>query len=286
MTNDKNKRRALKLTFSFILFALTFLSACRATPTPAPRVNFRIGSADSTQYLAREVADAYRRAHPTTTFQFFTTNSTAALRQIPFENYDFAFIERNPRADELDRAHATALELGRDGVFVVVNPNNPLQNISRADLKKIFTGDTGQWSQLGIAPPGGQDVIQVLAREEGSGMRAVMDENILLGAPVTPTALLRPTNLDVLDYVADHPNAIGYVAANIWDAGSRTKLLAIDNVPATRDSISSGTYPLLQTVFLIVPQPPSPASTDFVNFLSSTDGRTTLYRRITELPPK
>lgn len=287
MTNVQSKSIALKLTFCLLLFCFAFLfSACRATPTPAPQIHFRIGSADSTQYLAREVADAYRRAHPTTTFDFFTTNSTTALRQIPFEKYDFAFIERNPRADELDRAHAAALEVGRDGVFIIVNPANPLQNISRADMKRIIAGDTGQWSQLNVTMPAGQDVIQVLAREEGSGMRAVIDQDVLQGAPVTPTALLLPTNLDMLDYVADHPNAIGYVAANIWDDGSRTKPVAIDNVPATRNNISAGTYPLLQTVFLIVPQPPSPTTKDFLDFLSSNDGRTTLYHRITELPPK
>ena len=287
MTNDGRPKIARTITLSFFLLTFFFLfTACRATPTLTPRVHLRIGSADSTQYLAREVADAYRRAHPNTTFEFFTSNSTTTLRQLAFARFDFAFVEKNPRADELERANATALELGRDAIFIIVNPANVLQTISRNDLKKVFTGEINQWSQLNATPPGGNDSIQVLAREEGSGMRAAIDADIMQGARLTPTALLLPTNLDMLDYVADHPNAIGYVAANIWDESSRTHPLALDNIPATRASISAGTYPLIQIVFLIVPQPPNSDMTNFLEFLSLSEGRSTLYHRISELTPK
>lgn len=273
-------------TATLVLCASLFLATCRATPTPPPPVHLRIGTADSTQYIARETANAYRRAHPSTTFDFYTSNSTTALRQLSFNQFDIAFIERNPHSDELERAKGTALELGRDGVFVIVNPANPLQNVSRDDLHKILTGELNLWSQLGIAPPNGRDDIQVLMREEGSGMRAVIEENILQGGRVTPTALLQPTNLKMLDYVADHANAIGYVAANIWDGNTRTHAIGIDNVAATRGNIRAGTYPLLQSVFLIVPQEANTDVSSFVEFLAGTEGREALYKRIAEIPPK
>lgn len=276
----------LSLAVPLLLLAFAAVSACRATPTPAPPVHLRIGTADSTQYIAREAANAYRRTHPTATFDFFTGNSTMALRQLSFDQFDFAFVERNPRADELERAHATALELGRDGVFVIVHPSNPLRNLSRADLRKIMTGEFNLWSQLGIAAPNGKDEIQVLMREDGSGMRAVIEDKVLQGGRVTPTALLQPTNLDMLDYVAAHPNSIGYVAANIWDGNSRTRAVGIDNVAATRVNIRAGTYPLQQTVFLIVPQSPADKIHSFVDFLASEEGRATIYQRISELAPK
>ncbi len=286
MTNDERRTVLKNFVTAACLLVPVFLLACRATPTPPPAAHFRIGSADSTQYIAREAANGYRRAHPNTTFDFFTSNSTTALRQLGFQQFDFAFVERNPRADELERAHASALELGRDGVFIIVHPSNPLQNLARDDLKKILTGEFSQWSQLGIAPPNGKDEIQVLMREEGSGMRTVIQDQVMQGARITPTALLMPTNLDMLDYVAEHPNALGYVAANIWDENSRTRAVGIDNAAATRANIRAGVYPLLQTVFLIVPQTPDENVTAFVDFLASSDGRTILYQRLNEIPPK
>jgi len=86
--------------------------------------------------------------------------------------------------------------------------------------------------------------------------------------------------LDMLDYVAEHPNAIGYVAANIWDNNAHTRAVALDGVAPTRQNIANGTYPLLQTVFLIVPKTASADVTGFVDFIASDEGRATLYRRI------
>lgn len=268
---------------SLLSLVSLFAIACRATPTPAPNVHFTIGTADSTQYIAREAAAGYRAAHPNTTFDFFTTNSTMSLRQLSFGQYDFAFVERNPRADELERARATAYKLGRDAVYVIVHPSNPLENLSRDDLKSVLSGEINRWSQLNIEPPNGQDAIQVLTREEGSGMRAVIEELVMQGARTTPTALLQPTNLDIMDYVSTHPNAIGYVAANIWDNNARTRPLHIDGAAPQRDNIASGSYPLLQTVFLIVPQNAGADVSRFVDFMASNEGRAILYRRTSPL---
>lgn len=276
--------RAISFLFSFLCALSFWLPACRPTPTPPTRVHLRIGSSDSTQYIAREIADAYRRARPLTTFDFVTTNSTITLREMARGTLDFALVARTPRADELERAGAEALQLGRDGVYLVVHPSNPLQELSSQDLAKILSGEIFRWSALGIQLPDGRDTIQVLSREEGAGPRQLLEEKILLGRRMTPTALLRPTNLDMLDYVASHPHAIGYVAANIWDANSGTRPLALDGVAATRANIAKGAYPLIQTVFLIVSRAPRAEVVDFLNFLAATEGRQTLYRRIAELP--
>jgi ABC-type phosphate transport system substrate-binding protein len=114
-------------------------------------------------------------------------------------------------------------------------------------------------------------------------MRSVIEDSVLQGARITPTALLQPTNLDMLAYVAEHPNSIGYVAANIWGENSHTKPLGIDGVAATRENIQLASYPLIQTVFLIVPQEPSAEITAFIDFLAGEEGRKTLYKRISEL---
>lgn len=283
-----NRRSPFFLLGVAIVFsALSLLEiGCRATPTPPPRAHLTIGSADSAQYIARELADAYRRSHPFTTFDFYTTNSTTALQQIAQSRFEIAFVTRNPRTDELERAQVNAVELGRDALAVIVNPSNPLTNISRENLAKVFSGEIYEWSAMNVQLTGTDNAIQVLTREAGSGMRQVLEEQVMLDHALTPTALVRPTNLDMLDYVSDHPEAIGYVAANIWDSNSHTRPLSIDNVPMTRETIASGTYPLLQTVFLILPVSPNETVSSFVEFVASSEGRQVLNRRLAPIPPK
>lgn len=281
------RSRFLLFTLCILLSALSILEiGCRATPTPPPRAHLTIGSADSAQYIARELADAYRRSHPSTTFDFYTTNSTTALQQIAQSRFEIAFVTRNPRTDELERAHVNAVELGRDALAVIVNPSNPLTNISRKNLAKVFSGEIFEWSALGVQVTGTDDTVQVLTREGGSGMRQVLLEQVMLDHALTPTALVRPTNLDMLDYVSEHPEAIGYVAANIWDSNSHTRPLSIDNVPITRETIATGNYPLLQTVFLILPVSPNETISSFVEFIASSEGRQVLNRRLAPIPPK
>lgn len=208
------------------------------------------------------------------------------MRLMAQSGFDLAIVARNPRADELERADANAVELGRDAVAVIVHPSNALGDISMENLARLWSGGINAWSALGIPPPGGDDTVQVLAREEGSGMRQVMQDAILVDRRITPTALLRPTNLDMLDYVSDHPNAIGYVAANIWDQNSHTRPLLIGGVPPTRPNLASGAYPLTQSVFMIVPRRAGDNVSSFVEFVASPEGRTVLTRRLAPIPPK
>lgn len=178
------------------------------------------------------------------------------------------------------------MEFAQDGIFIVVNPANSLKDVSREDLAKIFTGEIFQWSSLGNPPPAGLDSIQVLSRENGSGTRQVFEQRILAGRRVTLTALERPGNSDVLDYVGSHPNAIGYIAGNFWDTNTRARPLSIDGIAPTRANIQSQKYPLLQTYLLLVEQNPSPDVSAFVDLISANEGRDVIARRAVIYSPK
>lgn len=280
-------RLRLLVTYSFILLLSTVvLFACRATPTPPKRIYLRIGTADATQYIARELSDAFRREHPNTVFDFTTGNAASILNQYRRGDFDLAFISRPPQADELDRTKSQAIEFAQDGIFIVVNPANPLKAISREDLAKIFTGETFQWSSLNIPPPAGLDSIQVISREDGSGTRRVFEQKALTGRRVTLTALERPGNVDVLDYVGSHPNAIGYIAGNFWDTNTRAQPLSIDGIAPTRANIQSQKYPFLQTYLLLVEQKPWQDVSTFVDLLSANEGRDVIARRAAIYSPK
>ncbi len=93
------------------------------------------------------------------------------------------------------------------------------------------------------------------------------------GRRVTLTALVQPSEQDVLDYVASNPAAIGYVAFDAWNANPSAHAIAIDDIKPDLADIRSAAYPLMRPLFLVVPRSSSPDIMDFVNFVVEAAGR-------------
>ncbi len=273
--------------FLLLIFCASLI-ACRATPTPVRTpVQIRIGGADSTQLLARDLADAYHQAHAYASVEVHTTNSSTGLRELAQGMLDLALVSRNPRADELSHPRARAVEIARDGLAIIVHPSNPVKNVSREELAQIFSGEILNWSQLTspvtvttTVTANNADAIRVISREEGSGTRADFERQVMQGRRVTLTALIQSTSRDVRAYVAANPNAIGYISFNLLRNTTQVRALSINHVEPTLETIQSSTFPLMQTYYLVVPSEISPDVSDFVDFVLSTSTRSLILSRM------
>lgn len=232
------------------------------------------------QLLAHDLADAYHQSHRYVTIDFLGGNSRSGLAEYARGSLDIAMVSRGPRSDELRQPPSRAVEIARDGIAIVVHPSNPIQNVSREQLAKIFSGEFSNWSDLASGPvPAGDGSIQVISREQGSGTREVFEQTIMAGRRVTLTAIVQPSSEDVLGYVESNPNAVGYVAFNIWNGNSTTRALSIDNVSASIEKIQSSTYPLMQTYYFVLPLKAGKDVEDFVDFVLAPDTRETITPR-------
>jgi phosphate transport system substrate-binding protein len=226
------------------------------------------------QSLVQVLADEYHQTHPYATIDIRGGNSSSALAEFARGTLDIAMVSSNPPSEELKRPPARVVEIARDGIAVVVHPSNPLSNISREQLAEVFSGEVLSWSDLTRnAGKGGDDSIQVVSREDGSGTRSSFEQTIMTGRRVTPTALIQPTTVDVLKYVESNPAAIGYTALNVWREGSTARALSIDNVAPTLESIRSSTYPIIQTYYFVLAVKADPDVEDFLNFVLSPAAR-------------
>jgi phosphate transport system substrate-binding protein len=273
----------MRVLAGLVLFMLCGgFAACRpAPPTPHPRVVIRIGGDDAMQLLARDLAEAYHQTHRYATVEVYAGNSNSGLSEFARGSLDLALVSRNPLADEMKQPPARAVEIARDGIVAVVHPSNPIGSVSREQLAKIFSGEILNWSELGArAPSGDADAIQVISREDGSGTRSVFEETIMAGRRVTLTALIQPSERDVLAYVESNPNAVGYAAFNVWNGNSPTRALAIDNVAPTIASIQASTYPLVRTLYLVVPTTLNSEIGDFVDFVLSAPAHALISSRM------
>lgn len=122
-----------------------------------------------------------------------------------------------------------------DGIAVVVDSANTLDNLTKEQLIQIYDGTVTNWKDLG-----GSDMpIIVIGREAGSGTRGAFEELLELEDKCQYASELDNTGA-VMARVAATPGAIGYVSLDVVD--DTVKAVALDDVEPTEDNIKAGSY--------------------------------------------
>ena len=143
---------------------------------------------------------------------------------------------------------------------------------------KIFTGETADWKDVGGDP----GPIRLALREPGSAVRSTVESYLFAGK--TPMYGKNVTQVQSADesitVVGSSKDAIGMVSLSTQAYGSTTiRLLSLDGIAASRETIAAGTYPMLRPLYLIYNTDPAkvrPAITAFVEFVRGPDGQKVL----------
>ena len=104
------------------------------------------------------------------------------------------------------------LRIGVDGLAIVLNRDNPDSLLTVAQLRDIYTGKTGQWSQISGRKILG--AINVVFDNNQSSTSRFVHDSVTRGVALTPKAYAATSNPALLDYVATHPSAIGVVGVS------------------------------------------------------------------------
>ncbi len=185
-------------------------------------------------------------------------------------------VSRKIKPDELTDTRAVVVAL--DGIAIVVNRANPINAVMRSQIAQVFSGEISTWP---TGPYGGKDII-VLSREAGSGTRDAFQAMTMNGMRVTRTAIVLPGEADVVDYVAKHPEAIGYTSMGALTPEVRA--LMVDDVPLTLQTVESLNYPFVRTLTFIVPQAPDPEMQNFIDFVLGAEGQGIVMQRFGRAP--
>ena len=134
---------------------------------------------------------------------------------------------------------------------LIVNRENPVDDLSMEELRKIFAGEILSWSELG----GPDRPIVLISRESGSGTRDAFDEMVGLMEDGRSTlyvkgALFCDSTNSVSQNVLDKTNAIGYVS--LGSLTEDVKPLTLDGVVCNEENIRSGRYILSRPFDLLV----------------------------------
>jgi phosphate transport system substrate-binding protein len=222
--------------------------------------------------LITELAAAFHNQSPLASLDVRALGSQYGLDSLRAGEVDLAFVSWLPA--ELDPNWHT-VPIARDGVAVIVHPTNPVDVLGILQLQDLFGGRIHDWKAVGGGAA--QGTVQPVSREHGSGTRAAFESLAMADRPVTPLAVLAPSSDAVMQYVSEHPGAIGYLS--MGGAARGVKVLKIEGELPTAETAGRGSYPLTREFWLVTDGPPSGAVRDFVDFVRGPAGQQVVGQR-------
>lgn len=262
---------ARKITGIIIcLVSVMLFASCkgRAVESLEP-VHLKVAGSTSMQPLVEELAKAYTERHKHVTITVEGQGSLTGIELVRQGQADIAMASC-PKPED---ASLWSMPIALDGIAIVVHPQNPVEGLTLLQLRDIFFGRVWNWKDVG----GKAGEIVPISREDGSGTRVVFEGMVMQGKRVTPTAIVMPSSQAVVEYVTEHPEAIGYVSMGYLSV--KVKALKIEGATPTPGSVRNGEYHLFRPLFLITHGEPTGEVKAFIDFVLSSAGQAIVGRK-------
>lgn len=162
-----------------------------------------------------------------------------------------------------------AVAVAKDGIALVVNPANPVSDLTLDQVRDMFNGKIRSWKYVG----GADQPITVVSREAGSGTRSSF-EQIVKNISLTKDAIVQDSNGTIRETVANDANAVGYLSHGLLN--DKIKPILVDHRACTADEIVAGNYPLVRPVFLLTKGEATGEAKAFLDYILSAEGQETI----------
>lgn len=239
-----------------------------------------IKGSDTVLPLAQAEAEVFMMEYPDTSVSIIGGGSGVGIAALIDGEIDIAMTSREMKGSEIENAQANGIDpleqtIAWDGISVVVNPENPVSDLTFEQIKAIYVGDVSNWNEIG----GEEREIVVLSRDSSSGTYEYFKDEVMEGNEYRADALINPSTGAIIQTVAQNKNAIGYVGVAYLDG--TIKALAVDNGSGaeepTSENILEGTYPLARPLYFYTNGEPTGLALEFIEFISSETGEETIF---------
>ena len=244
-----------------------------STPTPDPLSGqYTATGGGGALPAVQALAARFKQLHPGVSWVVTETGSDAAIKLTASNEVDVGFISR-PLADA-EKAKVTALSIGFSGTAVVVNAENPVTNLTKEQLRKIYSGEITSWVALG----GTDQPIRAFIREPNAATRTTFEAYVFggkatYGKTVTEMFEVEPT----LGAIASFRGGIGIASIGSRTANdTRLRMISVDGVAPTQANLANGTYKIFRPLFLVYSPDAAqirPGIAAFLEFAKSPEGQ-------------
>ena len=188
----------------------------------------------SMEKLANAVSEAFMEKYPKVTVTAEFVGSGAGIEAVTNGTADIGNSSRNLKDEEKTNG-VTENIVAIDGIAVVVDPANTVEDLTKDQLTSIYDGSVTNWKDVG----GNDAPIVVVGREAGSGTRGAFEELLKLEDACKYSNELDSTGA-VMAKVASTPGSIGYVSLDVLD--DTVKAVKLDGAEPTEENIKAGKY--------------------------------------------
>ena len=209
--------------------------------------------------------ETFKEVQPGVTVNYTGSGSGTGIEGVLAGNCDIGLSSRELKDEEVEQG-AVAHVIAKDGVAVVINPENPVTDLTVEQIASIFKGEITNWSEVG----GNDQPIAVLGREAGSGTRSAFEEIVGVVDACAYTNEYSSTG-DVIGNVASNPNAIGYASLSAVD--DTVKAVTVGGVECTEETVKDGSYEIQRPFVMVTKEGTelSPAAQAFLDYAMSAD---------------
>jgi len=232
-------------------------------------------------------SEEFMKMHPKVNIAVSGPGSGAGIAALINGTIDICQASRTIKQSEIDEARANGVEpyeiqVATDALSVVVNPANPVSELTIAQLSGIFNGKITNWNEVG----GNDAAIVVLSRDTNSGTHVFFKEHVvqMAGLPSEdksleygPDVLFLPSTEEGVSEVAKNPNAIfypglGYVTDKVKPLAVKKTADDAGVLPSVATALD-GTYPVARPLLFYTNGVPTGVIKDFIDYCLSAEGQ-------------
>jgi phosphate transport system substrate-binding protein len=277
------------LLLAITILALVFSASCGPTSSEeaasdSPAAYIENKGSDTIVNLALAWAETYQAAHRDVRISVTGGGSGTGIASLINGTVDLANASRQIKEEEIADAQANGIEpvehiIARDAIAVIVNPENPVSQLTLKQISDIYSGEISNWSEVG-----GEDrPIVRLSRETNSGTHVYFLETVLrLGSSEDKTlfsmdTLLLPSSEGIIAEVRQNPNAIGY--DGLGYVPKDLKMIAIAEqeggayVLPSIATVNDKTYPIARDLYMYTDGEPSGIVKEYLDWILSPEAQ-------------
>jgi len=195
--------------------------------------NVATGGSTSMKNVIAALTEGFAEVEPGVTVSYDPTGSGAGITGATDKTLDIGLSSRALKDDEKNDVDGTVVAL--DGIAIIVNPENPVSDLSIEQIAKLYTGEITNWKDVG----GNDAEVVLIGREAGSGTRDGFESIVDVKDSCKYAQELTATGA-VISAVEANPLAIGY--ASLSAVGDTVKMVTVGGVECSEETVKDGSY--------------------------------------------